>query len=60
MTYAELMAKLGSLTKEQLTQTVTVLDNQSEEYYAVTSVVESDEECDVLDNGLVVFVFNNP
>ncbi len=56
MTYGELLAKLYEMSPVQLQQTVTVLNDSTEEYYGVESF-EITEHDDVLDSyhGLLVF-----
>lgn len=52
MTYAELFEAMKSFSPEQLNQTVTVYVQGEDEFYPVVQdfpLVESDENCDVLD-----------
>ena len=49
MTYAQLLDHLLTLTPQQLNQTVTIYSRSMDEYFAVSSVTEAGEDCDVLD-----------
>lgn len=54
MTYAELALAIQEMSPEQLNQTVTVYVREADEFYGLVEdypLVESDDDCDVLDSG---------
>jgi hypothetical protein len=56
MTYQDVLNKLQAMTPEQLQMTATVMDENTEECYAISSMQVSDESIDILDPGHPVFV----
>jgi hypothetical protein len=58
LTYDELLAKLLTLSPEQLKQTVTVYGEENDEYYPTIDTATANSEMnDILDNGHFYLVF---
>lgn len=56
MTYQDILNKLQTMSPEQLQMTATVMNNDTEECYPISSMEESDESIDMLDPGHPFFV----
>ncbi len=56
MTYQDILNKLQAMTPEQLQMTATVMDDNTEECYPISSMRVSDESIDILDPGHPFFV----
>lgn len=58
MTYKELIGELNNLTNTQLEQDITIMDECDDEYFPGIELIISGKDCDVLDEGSPVIVFN--
>jgi hypothetical protein len=58
MTYRQLLKKLQSMPDASLDDTVTVFNNDDEEFYPVDRAKIADDDCDVLDEGHLYLTIN--
>jgi len=59
MTYRDLIARLMTMPSEALDQTITIYNEENDEFYGCTGHgISVEEECDVLDHGHLFLMVN--
>jgi hypothetical protein len=56
MTYRQLISELNKIDPKRLDDTATIFEPYENEYIALIEVKQTDENCDVLDEGHTILV----